>query len=132
MVSQIPKSSLRNRASSATRAWIIGLLATAFCVSSASGQTSSEPVRVSVNVLTNLARGISLDEFAKQLGVKPTHQFTARLGSNELTCVSFQFERPRGRLYFLFASGKLTAIQDTPKVEFETKGTVNGKPWEAP
>src|SRR5688572_16947563 len=130
MVSPIPRVS--RGTSPARYVWSVGLFATAFWVSLASGQSSNESVRISVNVLTNLARGISLDELAKQTGVKPTHQFTARLGSNEFTCVNMVFTHPRGSLNFLFANEKLAAIQDKPKVEFEITKMSNGKPRQVP
>jgi len=44
-------------------------------------------------------------------------------------CVKLSFERPRGRLYFLFRNGKLASIQQPPKAEF-VMATYRGKPWE--
>jgi len=82
--------------------------------------------------LTNLSRGISLEQLVAQTGTKPRHQFSAFLGTNEFLCVRIIFEKPKGPLYFLFKDGKLLAIKDPPKVEFETKYYADGTPQKTP
>jgi len=84
-----------------------------------------------VGILTNLARGISLEGLISETGISPLHQFMARIGTNDFSCVRMSFERPRGSFYFLFRNGQLTTIQDLPRVDFETR-TYNGKPWRVP
>src|SRR5688572_28865965 len=69
------------------------------------------------NVLTNLNRGISLEELKATTGCKPQPQFTARLGTNEVSCVKLWFVDRSWSFYFYFTNGNLAAIKDRPKVE---------------
>lgn len=101
------------------------------CVSSKSEQNKTEPRQLSVSVLTNLQRGISLTQLTEITGIKPQHQFTVQDGTSAVTCIKLAFVKPRGFLYFIFQDDKLFAIKERPAVEFETK-THNGKPWQVP
>ena len=92
----------------------------------------SRKPEITVDGLTNLARGITLAELETKLKIKPLHQFSAQIESNQFLSVSIPFEKPRGSFYFLFRNGQLLAITDPPKVEFETKQSFNGVPWKTP
>jgi len=107
------------------------LIAMGCCGCALATGSETKGVWLTPSALTNLNRGISLAELKIQTGCEPQHQFTARLGSNDVSCVKLSFEPPRGRLYFLFRNGKLASIQQPPKAEF-VMATYRGKPWEKP
>jgi hypothetical protein len=112
--------------------WLVAgfILLSSFSVRAA--QTDSYGSKLTVEVLTNLTRGISLVDLAAKTGIAPQHQFAAKLGTNDFLCVKLSFESPRGYFYFLFRDGSLTAVLNRPwRVEFETN-TYRGKPWQIP
>jgi len=112
--------------------WLALATGLPLCVVSLSGQSETEQGRLAVSILTNLQRGISLGELIAKTGIKPQHQFTARLGTNDVSCVKIPFEHPRGSLCFVFRDGALRAIQDLPRVDFETNGYYGTKPRTGP
>ena len=108
------------------------MLATTFaCVVFLPERSFGDPKHYFATIVTNVPLGISLEELARRTGIKPTHLVSARVETNSFLAVSLSFSQPSGTLNFLFENEKLRAIQDRPKVEFETK-THRGKPWKVP
>lgn len=101
--------------------WLLSVTALTSCVSPKGGCLESQTGQLPISVLTNLPRRISLDQLKNRTGIKPQHQFTARLETNDVLCVSLSFEHPRGYLHFLFRNGGLASIQSVPTVEFVLK-----------
>ena len=108
---------------------VVGLVVSG-CVCLPQGDT--KVVWLTPNVLTNLNRGISLEELKVRTGCKPQPQFTARLGTNEASCVKLSFVDRSWSFYFYFTNGNLAAIKDPPKTEYETKRYWRGTPWLTP
>jgi hypothetical protein len=101
------------------------------CAPLLAGGSETNLSRLSIQVLANLPREISLAQLSVAIGIKPRHQFTARVGTADVVCVSVTLERPKASLYFVFGNDKLEAIQEPPKFEFEVR-TYEGKPWQVP
>ena len=83
-------------------------------------------------VLTNLNRGISLEELEARTGCKAQPQFTARLETNEVSCVRLSFVDWSRPFYFYFTNRILAAIKDLPETEYETTRYFGGTPCVSP
>ena len=88
---------------------------------SASGSRIDMPAQVKPTDLAILRHGVGINQVLRLLGGPGEHQFSARLEDGDFECVSYSFEKPFVRYYFVFTSGGLRSIVKPPVFEVEQR-----------
>jgi outer membrane protein assembly factor BamE (lipoprotein component of BamABCDE complex) len=92
-----------------------------FCICLLSGyQSFSDTKKVPAHAFSQIQQGISKDRLIEILGSDGKPQFTVKTNSHIYFCVSYSFEKPFIRYYFLFEDETLRSILEPPAFEVET------------
>jgi hypothetical protein len=94
---------------------VFHLISVALVLSVGSSCIAAPPKgQVSIDLLKNLPRGITMDDSQRRLETKLAHEFSEQRGTNRYDCMGFGSIEPPGSFYFLFANSNLVRIVIPP------------------